>query len=113
MTRDEFRSFEVPPGSYSATTYAVEPDASAASYFFAAAAVTGQGGVPGLGQDSLQGDLGFVRCSRRWDASVRQTETETEVGGREAARHRGRHVELSDTAQTLAAIAPFASSPPA
>jgi 3-phosphoshikimate 1-carboxyvinyltransferase len=113
MTRDDFRRFEVKPGTYSATNYQVEPDASAASYFFAAAAVTrGTVVVSGLGSKSLQGDLAFVRILEKMGCVVRQTENETEVTGPEKLR--GVEVDmsnLSDTAQTLAAIAPFASGP--
>src|SRR4051812_8049572 len=109
-----YRSFHVRGGqSYRAATYLVEPDASGASYFFAAAAVTGgRVVIPGLGSRSLQGDLGFVRILERMGCTVRQTENETEVRG--AARLHGVEVnmaDLSDTAQTLAAVAPFADSP--
>jgi 3-phosphoshikimate 1-carboxyvinyltransferase len=113
MSRDEFRRFEVKPGFYKAAKYQVEPDASAASYFFAAAAITrGTVVVSGLGSRSLQGDLGFVRILEKMGCQVRQTENETEVTGPEKLR--GVEVDmsnLSDTAQTLAAIAPFASDP--
>jgi 3-phosphoshikimate 1-carboxyvinyltransferase len=113
-TRDaEFRRFDVRPAPYVATRYLVEPDASAASYFFAAAAVTGgRVVVPGLGSRSLQGDLGFVRILERMGCVVRQTEDETEVAGPPTLS--GIEVDmsnLSDTAQTLAAIAPFAKGP--
>jgi 3-phosphoshikimate 1-carboxyvinyltransferase len=108
-----FRRFEVPPGAYRGTVYGVEPDASAASYFFAAAAVTGgRVVVPGLGARSLQGDLGFVRLLEKMGCRVRQTDTETEVTG--PAKLRGIEADMSnvsDTAQTLAAIAPFADGP--
>jgi 3-phosphoshikimate 1-carboxyvinyltransferase len=113
FTRDGYRRFEVPAGAYTGTSYDVEPDASAASYFFAAAAVSGGTvTVPGLGSESLQGDLGFVRLLEQMGCRVRQTATETEVTG--PAKLAGIEVDmanLSDTAQTLAAIAPFASSP--
>jgi 3-phosphoshikimate 1-carboxyvinyltransferase len=114
MLNHGYRSFHVDAGpGYRATTYAVEPDASAASYFFAAAAVTGgRVVVPGLGSDSLQGDLGFARILERMGCSVVQTATQTEVRGTQ--RLRGVEVDmrdLSDTAQTLAAVAPFADSP--
>jgi 3-phosphoshikimate 1-carboxyvinyltransferase len=108
-----FQRFEVPPGAYRATVYGVEPDASAASYFFAAAAVTGgRVVVPGLGARSLQGDLGFVRLLERMGCRVRQTDTETEVTGpKKLAGIEADMSNLSDTAQTLAAIAPFAAGP--
>jgi 3-phosphoshikimate 1-carboxyvinyltransferase len=109
----DFTRFEVPPGAYRATSYAIEPDASAASYFFAAAAVTrGRIVVPGLGGRSLQGDLGFVRLLERMGCRVRQTDTLTEViGPQKLAGIEADMSNLSDTAQTLAAIAPFASGP--
>jgi 3-phosphoshikimate 1-carboxyvinyltransferase len=111
--RDGYARFEVVPGAYRATDYDVEPDASAASYFFAAAAVTrGRVVVPGLGSRSLQGDLDFVRLLERMGCRVRQTETETELEG--PGELRGIEADmsnLSDTAQTLAAVAPFARGP--
>ena len=113
MTHDQFRRFEVANGGYAGTDYEVEPDASAASYFFAAAAVTrGRVIVQGLGSRSLQGDLEFVRLLEKMGCRVRQTETETEVVG--PAKLAGIEADMSsmsDTAQTIAAIAPFAASP--
>ena len=56
--------FAVPAGMrYRGRTYEIEPDASAASYFFAAAAITGgQVTVEGLSQNSIQGDVAFCDC---------------------------------------------------
>ncbi|MFI8227423.1 3-phosphoshikimate 1-carboxyvinyltransferase [Streptomyces sp. NPDC085900] len=106
--------FRVPPGGYRATTYPIEPDASTASYFFAAAAVTpgGQVTVPGLGRGALQGDLGFVDVLRRMGADVTVGADATTVRG--TGELRGLTVamrDISDTMPTLAAIAPFASGP--
>jgi 3-phosphoshikimate 1-carboxyvinyltransferase len=105
--------FVVPPGGYRATTYAIEPDASTASYFFAAAAVTGREvTVPGLGRGALQGDLGFVDVLRRMGADVEIGEDRTTVRG--TGTLRGLTVamrDISDTMPTLAAIAPFADGP--
>lgn len=116
LHRDGFQRFWVEPGrGYQGCRYSVEPDASAASYFFAAAAVTGgRVVVPGLGSGSLQGDLGFVRLLEQMGCTVRQTDNETEVVGPPDGRLRGIEVDmanLSDTAQTLAAIAPYADGP--
>ena len=105
--------FTVPPGGYRATTYAVEPDASTASYFFAAAALTGREiTVPGLGEGALQGDLRFTDVLRRMGADV------TTTGGSTTVRSHGtlsgltvNMRDISDTMPTLAAIAPFASGP--
>ncbi|MET8075703.1 3-phosphoshikimate 1-carboxyvinyltransferase [Streptomyces sp. NPDC005303] len=106
--------FVVPPGGYRATTYAIEPDASTASYFFAAAAITpgAEVTVPGLGTGALQGDLGFVDVLRRMGARVSVGADATTVRG--TGELRGLTVnmrDISDTMPTLAAIAPFASGP--
>src|SRR5688500_15670025 len=59
--RPDERTWVVEPQTYRAAELAIEPDASAASYVFAAAAlVGGRAVVDGLGEGSLQGDLGFV-----------------------------------------------------
>ncbi|MFE0252557.1 3-phosphoshikimate 1-carboxyvinyltransferase [Streptomyces sp. NPDC059010] len=110
----EGNTFVVPPGGYRAATYAVEPDASTASYFFAAAAVTpgGEVTVPGLGEGALQGDLGFVDVLRRMGARVTVGTDATTVRG--TGELHGITVnmrDISDTMPTLAAIAPFASGP--
>lgn len=115
MANEGYRRFRVTGRQrYQARTYDVEPDASAASYFFAAAAVTGgRVRVLHLGRDTAQGDIRFVRVLERMGCRVEQTDESTEVWGPE--RLRG-DIEvdmgdLSDTAQTLAAIAPFAGGP--
>ncbi|HUF32832.1 MAG TPA: 3-phosphoshikimate 1-carboxyvinyltransferase [Acidimicrobiales bacterium] len=106
-------TFLVPPASYRGTDVRIEPDASAASYFFAAAAITGgRVRVPGLGRRSTQGDLAFVEVLERMGAIVRSDDEGTEVVGTGALR--GVDVDLtdlSDTAQTLAATAVFATGP--
>ena len=109
---DDDQRFRIEPQAYQATEYAIEPDASAASYFFAAAAITqGQVTVEGLSLHSLQGDIRFVDaleqmgCRVDWDA-----DSTTVVGG----PLRGIEIdmnEISDTAQTLAVVAAFADGP--
>lgn len=111
---DDHQRFVVPPGAgYEATDYQVEPDASAASYFFAAAAITASRvRVEGLGSGSLQGDLRFVDILEEMGAEVRVASDFVEVTGPDALE--GVDVDmadLSDTAQTLAVVAPFAKSP--
>jgi 3-phosphoshikimate 1-carboxyvinyltransferase len=111
-----WRSFDVRRGQrYTGRQFPIEPDASNASYFFAAAAVTGgRVRVEGLGRNSTQGDLRFVDVLRAMGADVEIGEDFTEVRGPAAGALRGVDLDLgpiSDTAQTLAAIAPFASGP--
>ncbi len=111
-----WKRFAVAPGQhYQARNYHIEPDASNASYFFAAAAVTGgRVRVDGLGKHSTQGDLNFVRVLEAMGASVTIADDYTEVIGPPIGQLRGVDLDLnaiSDTAQTLAAIAPFAEGP--
>ncbi len=105
--------FVVQATGYRPADVAIEPDASAASYFFAAAAITGgRITVEGLGEDTIQGDLGFVDVLAAMGATVERSASSTTVRGPSLLR--GVEVDMadiSDTAQTLAAVAPFASSP--
>jgi 3-phosphoshikimate 1-carboxyvinyltransferase len=104
---------EVSPGAYTATDLVIEPDASAAAYFFAAAAISGgRVTVEGLGSGSIQGDVAFVDVLERMGARVERAADRITVTG--TGRLRGVEVgmaDISDTAQTLAAVAVFADSP--
>lgn len=104
--------FRVPPGGYRAADHRIEPDASAASYFFAAAALCGGTvTVPGLGSGSLQGDLRFVEVLRALGADVEVAADRTTVRGGRLGGGLVEMGDISDTAQTLAAIAPCATGP--
>jgi 3-phosphoshikimate 1-carboxyvinyltransferase len=93
--------------------YVIEPDASGASYFFAAAAVTGgQVTIPNLSRAALQGDALFVDALAQMGATVEDDARGLTVTG--PAQLVGMTIDMnaiSDTAQTLAAIASNASSP--
>lgn len=111
--REEQEPFVVSPGGYRATQVAIEADASAASYFFAAAAIcAGRVTVAGIGSSTTQGDMQFVDVLSRMGASVdvQAHQTTVEVPG----GLRGVDVDMrdcSDTAQTLAAVAVFCDGP--
>jgi 3-phosphoshikimate 1-carboxyvinyltransferase len=101
----------VPLGKYAATQYTVEPDASNATYFLAAAAIHAGSTVTirGLGPQSLQGDVGFSAVLKRLGADVVQGKDSITVTG--TGELEGIDVDLSgmpDTAQTLAVTALFA-----
>jgi 3-phosphoshikimate 1-carboxyvinyltransferase len=104
----------VAPGTYAATPYAVEPDASNASYFLAAAAVTPGASVTidGLGADSLQGDVGFADLLRRMGAAVTVDRARiTVTGTRALAGIDANLAGMPDMAQTLAVVGAFATGP--
>jgi 3-phosphoshikimate 1-carboxyvinyltransferase len=112
VRREGVAAFEASPSRYASCDYTVEPDASAASYWFAAAAIAGgRVTVPGLGSDSLQGDLGFVRILERMGCRVVQTRNSTTVEGGPLHGVDAEMGDLSDTVPTLAAVAVFADGP--
>lgn len=110
---DSDGTFRVSPSHYEAREYTVEPDASGASYFVAAAAVSGgRVRVVGLGSGSSQGDARFAEVLEEMGCEAEYGEDHIEVRGPE--RLRGVDVDMndiSDTMMTLAAIAPFADGP--
>jgi 3-phosphoshikimate 1-carboxyvinyltransferase len=107
--------FLVPPGGYRAGPFEVEPDASTASYFLAAAAVCGgRVTVPGLSRRSRQGDIAFLELLGRMGAEVEWDGDGSTVRMAPGAELRGIEADLSaisDTAPTLAVVAAFASGP--
>ncbi len=104
------------PGAYHAAgTYAIEPDATAASYFIALPAVTGAGAgvrLQGYVNGGLQGDTAFADVARRCGATLTPqgsalvVQTWTDLQGGDFDFN-----DFSDTFLTLATLAPLASSP--
>ena len=112
---DEIR---IEPRAYSATTYLIEPDASNASYFLAAAAITpgGKCTIDGLGKNTLQGDAGFADVLHQMGADLIFGSDFITVMAPKEGRLRGIDIDLNDMpdmAQTLAAVAMFAEGPTA
>lgn len=112
FSEPEPNTFQIANTGYQPRAYHIEPDASAASYFFAAAAITGgEVTVRGLRRNALQGDIRFVDalvqmgCEANWD------ENSVTVFGRPLHGIDIDMNEISDTAQTLACVAPFATGP--
>ena len=94
------------------SAYAVEPDASSASYLWAAAAVAGgRVTVAGSNRVSLQGDVAFVDLLARMGCAVTDAADGITVTG---GPLRGIDCDMnavSDTVMTLAAVACFADGP--
>ena len=113
VSRPDPSTYVVQAGGYRAATYAIEPDASAASYFFAAPLVAGgRVRVLGLHGDAQQGDVRFVDELARVGAVVRDTPSGLEVRADGTAHGiETDFTHISDTAQTLAAVAVFADGP--
>jgi 3-phosphoshikimate 1-carboxyvinyltransferase len=94
------------------SVYSIEPDASAASYFWAAAAILGgRITVAGLTEHSLQGDVAFVDVLQQMGCRVEKCDSGITVHG---GPLRGIDVDMnaiSDTVMTLGAVACFADGP--
>jgi 3-phosphoshikimate 1-carboxyvinyltransferase len=105
--------FLVPGGQYTRLlAYEVEPDATAASYFWAAAAITGGTlTVPDLTTYSLQGDVRFVDLLEEMGCGVVRAESGITVHGRPLRGIDADMNDVSDTVMTLAAVACFAEGP--
>lgn len=109
-------SYRVLSGHYHVNEYQIEPDVSAACYFYAMAAVTGGTAiVKYIRKDSMQGDMKFISvlenmgCYTEWTS-----DGELKLYAPKNGKLKGIDINMSnfsDQALTLAAIAPFADSP--
>lgn len=110
VENNNYKMFFVKSGQhYKATSYEVEGDASAASYFFAAAAITGgKVRVVGIGNDSLQGDIHFVDVLKGMGCKVTMGSNWIEVQGDILRGVDVDMCDMPDVVQTLAAVAVFA-----
>jgi 3-phosphoshikimate 1-carboxyvinyltransferase len=114
ITRYGYEKFIIQPGQYvSPGSYSIESDASAASYFFAVPALLGGTvRVENISANSEQGDIAFLDILKQMGCSILYGENFIEVTGPKTLQ--GVDVDMrdiSDTAQTLAALAPFAATP--
>ncbi|HAA74253.1 TPA: 3-phosphoshikimate 1-carboxyvinyltransferase [Candidatus Latescibacteria bacterium] len=111
---DSYNTFSVQAGlRYRAQPYHIEPDATNATYFFGAAALTGgKVRVQHLTRESAQGDVRFVEVLEKMGCGIADVDGGIEVTGPE---HLSRiDIDLNDmpdTMPTLCALAPFADGP--
>lgn len=104
------RHVDVPAGGYLATTFAVEPDASSASYALAAAAVVGGAvRVRGLGAGSVQGDARFADVLAAMGCLVTRSATDTVIMRRRDEPLRGTEVDMSDISDLVPTVAVVAT----
>jgi 3-phosphoshikimate 1-carboxyvinyltransferase len=122
VQRNGYQSFTIPLSTYRGaslwdhfplTNYPIESDASAASYFFAAPGICGGTvKVENITRNSVQGDIKFLDVLAQMGCTVEETDDCLLVTGH--SQLHGVDIDMRDipdTAQTLAAIAPFADSP--
>jgi len=90
----------------------VEGDASSASYFFAAASLSGSIEIKGINKDSIQGDLKFLDIISKMGAKIEYKSDSIQVS--KATNLKGLDIdciEIPDAAMTLAILAVFADKP--
>ncbi|MBQ7933278.1 MAG: 3-phosphoshikimate 1-carboxyvinyltransferase [Lachnospiraceae bacterium] len=115
-TQIDEKQFMTPAGqSYAALNYQIEPDVSAACYFYAMSPLLNiPVMVPHVHFDSLQGDVQFIRILEQMGCKAEDTSDGILVTPPESGVYQGIHADMhacSDQAITLAALAPFAEGP--
>ncbi len=102
--------FRVAAGNtYAPRTYRVEADWSSASYFLAAAAVTGGDlTLTGLNPNSVQGDAGFVDVLQQMGCAVEKSAEKIRIQGNPLRGITINMNSMPDAVQTLAVVALFA-----
>jgi 3-phosphoshikimate 1-carboxyvinyltransferase len=124
VARKGWSAFTVPARAYSSPgEIRVEGDASSASYFLAAGAISGLSGggpvrVEGVGRASIQGDVRFTEVLERMGAAISMGEDWIESAAGPDARMRGKlkpidsdFNHIPDAAMTAAVAALFAEGP--
>lgn len=103
-----------PKAVYQKKHYQIEPDVSAACYFYAAAAITGgRTLVKHVHKDNSQGDMKFLDVLAQMGCTVTEKADGIEVTGPAEDTLKGIEIDMndfSDQALTLAAMAPFCKS---
>ena len=109
--REGYRYFELPGGqSYLPREYEIEADASSASYFWAAAAVTGgRVTITNLSLESSQGDAAFPEVLGRMGCAVESTPAGLTVRGGPLQGVTVDMATMPDLVPTLAVLAAFAA----
>jgi 3-phosphoshikimate 1-carboxyvinyltransferase len=110
LQREGYTHFKVPGGqTYGAGDYAVEPDGSNASYFWAAGAVTGtRVTVGGVTAASRQGDVGLVKVLEQMGCRVEREDDGIAVTGGALKAVTVDMGHMPDVVPTLAVVAAFA-----
>lgn len=108
------KTYTVPYAHFKGQTYTIEPDMSAACYFYALAPLLGGSiVVRNVHRDFMQGDIRFLEVLEQLNCKVIETPVGIEVIGASSATYPGIDVDMndfSDQTMTLACLAPFATS---
>lgn len=107
--------FEIVPIARKPQTFSVEPDVSAACYFYALALLCrAKVTVRGITRESLQGDIRFLDLLERRGVEIVRSAEGLTADGTNVESYRGFKEDIgdfADQAPTIAALAPFATTP--
>lgn len=107
-------TYVVPKQKYNLNIYDIEPDMSAACYFYAMAIILRTKSlVKGIHLDSMQGDVKFLSVLERMGCGLKDTEKGVEIDGTIIDSFNGMDIDMSDfsdQALTMAVVAAFAES---
>lgn len=107
-TNEPLNHFDIPKGKYKAQEYHVEGDASSASYFWAAAAITGgRVTVTNVPEPSLQGDTALATILEQMGCKVERTDHGITVSGPKELK--GVEVDMGDCPDVVPTLAVVAS----
>jgi len=107
------RAIQIPATAYQPRAYRIEPDASNASYFLAAAAIVPDSSITieGLGKNSLQGDVAFADLLHQMGAGLVSGQDFVTVTAPADGKLSALDIDMNhipDMVQTLAVVALFA-----
>lgn len=113
ILQTDAQTYQIPPlQSYQAQEYYVEPDVSAACYFYAMSPLLHTKTlVHRIHLDSMQGDIRFLSILEEMGCVLTDTPDGILLSAPDCGKYRGICVDMSDCSDqtmTLAAIAPFA-----
>lgn len=113
VIQEKAQVFKIPaPQKYKPRHYVIEGDASNASYFSAAAAITGgKVRVTHINPDTLQGDIHFLDILSRMGCSVQKGTDWVEVQGSDLCGVEADLKDMPDMVPSLAIVSLFAKGP--
>lgn len=109
------KTYQVPKQSFCLNEYNVEPDMSAACYFYAMGLLLGvKSRVKGIHLNSMQGDMKFLYLLEKLGCVLTENEEAVEIDATVVKSFDGVEIDMSDfsdQALTMAVVAAFAKTP--
>lgn len=117
-TKEEVRGntkvYRIQKQEFSKKQYDIEPDMSAACYFYAMGLLLGvKSKVKGIRLDSMQGDVKFLQVLKKLGCNISETDA-VEIDAENVNEYDGIEIDMSDfsdQALTMAVVAAFAKTP--